>query len=140
MGYTPGDIVKYIIENEMEANFMVSLANHVRGYSIGEIADKEFIECNGKYRFRSKAYEVDVEITDEDIIVALMNKLYVSALISRKENRFELHFLVSPYPESMKGRFEEEILKQVIQYMILKTVIALRLDTPQKVEEYVKRV
>ena len=38
----------------------------------------------------------------------------------------------------MKTRFEEEITKDVIDYMIHGTIIALRLDTPEKVKEYIK--
>ena len=40
------------------------------------------------------------------------------------------------YPESMKARFEEEITKDVIDYIIYGTIIALRLDTPEKIREY----
>lgn len=36
----------------------------------------------------------------------------------------------------MKSQFDEEILKEVLRYMIMMTIVRLRLDTPEKVEEY----
>lgn len=45
-------------------------------------------------------------------------------------------FLVHAYPENMKSQFDEEILKEVLRYMIMMTIVRLRLDTPEKVEEY----
>ena len=48
-------------------------------------------------------YKINIQITDDDIITAVMNGLYVSAFIS---------------------------------YMIMMTIVRLRLDTPEKVEEY----
>lgn len=138
--YMPRDILNYVIEQEKESDFMISMTRHVGGYSIGEIVDKEFVEKNGKFRFRSKGYEINVELQDEDVITAVLNKLYVSAFISRQGEVFQAHFLVHQYPESMKERFEEVICKEVIQYMILKTIIALRLDNYDKVENYLKGI
>ena len=40
------------------------------------------------------------------------------------------------YPDQMKARFEEEITKDVVDYMIYGTIMALRLDTPEKVNAY----
>ncbi|MEQ2593909.1 hypothetical protein [Coprococcus aceti] len=36
----------------------------------------------------------------------------------------------------MKSQFENETLKEVLRYMIMMTIVRLRLDTPDKVEEY----
>ena len=40
------------------------------------------------------------------------------------------------YPDQMKARFEEEITKDVVDYMIYGTIMALRLDTTEKVNAY----
>jgi len=49
---------------------------------------------------------------------------------------YNVHFLVHAYPENMKSQFENETLKEVLRYMIMMTIVRLRLDTPDKVEEY----
>lgn len=134
---TPFDILNYILNNHMESDFMISVAQHVGNFSIGEIPDKVFEVQDGRLMFSSKAYQVHVEIKDEDVITAVHNQLYVSAFKSRKDNEFQLHFLVHQYPAGMKYRFEEEICKEVVQYMILNTIIALRLDTFEKVKKYI---
>jgi len=139
MSYLPKDIIDYIINENLEADFLTSLQMNVGGYSIGEIADKRFKQAEGKLKFISKAYSVNVEIEDEEIIMASMNKLYISAFISRNQNQYQLHFLVHQYPEAMKSQFEDEIAKEVIRYMIMKTIKALRLDTPEKVKKYISR-
>ena len=81
-------------------------------------------------------YKINIQITDDDIITAVMNGLYVSAFISRQGDAYNVHFLVHAYPENMKSQFEDEILKEVLRYMIMMTIVRLRLDTPEKVEEY----
>ena len=81
-------------------------------------------------------YISPIQITDDDIITAVMNGLYVSAFISRQGDAYNVHFLVHAYPENMKSQFDDEILKEVLRYMIMMTIVRLRLDTPEKVEEY----
>lgn len=138
MEYTPVDMLKYVLEHDMEASFLTAVSMHVGGYSIGEIGDKEFEEKNGRYYFKSKAYDINVELTDDDVITAVHNGLYVSAFISRKNNDFQVHFMVHGYPVSMKPEFEDTITAESVQYMILKTIIALRLDNKEKIRKYCK--
>ena len=75
---------------------------------------------------------------DDDIITAVLNGLYVSAFISRYKEEYNVHFLVHAYPETKKAQFEDAILKEVVRYMIMMTIVRLRLDTPQKVKDYLK--
>ena len=65
-----------------------------------------------------------------------MNEKVLSAFISRQGDVYNVHFLVHAYPENMKSQFEDEILKEVLRYMIMMTIVRLRLDTPEKVEKY----
>ena len=138
MSYTPRDILAYVYENHLEDEFLLALASHVENFSIGEITDKRIEKRGEDYFLVSKAYSLDIKLTDDEILTAAMNGLYISAFISRKEDNYKLHFLVHKYPKSMKSRFEEEITKEVIDYMIQGTILALRLDTPEKIERYVK--
>ena len=138
MGYTPRDILAYVYEKHLEDEFLLALASHVENFSIGEITDKRIEKRGEDYFLVSKAYALDIKLTDDEILTAAMNGLYISAFISRKEENYKIHFLVHKYPESMKPRFEEEITKEVIDYMIQGTILALRLDTPEKIERYVK--
>ena len=137
MNYTPKDILQYVYDNELDADFILSLTNHVQNFSIGEITDKQIIKRGEEYYFVSKSYSLDIKITDDEILTAAMNGLYISAFISRKENKYNIHFLVHQYPEKMKSQFENQITQEVIHYMIQGTIIALRLDTPTKVKEYI---
>lgn len=137
MNYTPKDILQYVYDNELDADFILSLTNHVQNFSIGEITDKQIIKRGEEYYFVSKSYSLDMKITDDEILTAAMNGLYISAFISRKENKYNIHFLVHQYPEKMKSQFENQITQEVIHYMIQGTIIALRLDTPAKVKEYI---
>ena len=137
MNYTPKDILQYVYDNELDADFILSLTNHVQNFSIGEITDKQIIKHGEEYYFVSKSYSLDIKITDDEILTAAMNGLYISAFISRKENKYNIHFLVHQYPEKMKSQFENQITQEVIHYMIQGTIIALRLDTPTKVKEYI---
>ena len=136
MGYTPRDILAYVYEKHLEDEFLLALASHVENFSIGEITDKKIEKRGEDYFLVSKAYALDIKLTDDEILTAAMNGLYISAFISRKEENYKLHFLVHKYPESMKPRFEEEITKEVIDYMIQGTILALRLDTPDKIHSY----
>ena len=138
MSYTPRDILAYVYEKHLEDEFLLALASHVENFSIGEITDKKIEKRGEDYFLVSKAYALDIKLTDDEILTAAMNGLYISAFISRKEENYKIHFLVHKYPESMKPRFEEEITKEVIDYMIQGTILALRLDTPEKIERYVK--
>ena len=138
MSYTLRDILAYVYENHLEDEFLLALASHVENFSIGEITDKRIEKRGEDYFLVSKAYSLDIKLTDDEILTAAMNGLYISAFISRKEDNYKLHFLVHKYPQSMKSRFEEEITKEVIDYMIQGTILALRLDTPEKIERYVK--
>ena len=138
MSYTPRDILAYVYEKHLEDEFLLALASHVENFSIGEITDKRIEKRGEDYFLVSKAYALDIKLTDDEILTAAMNGLYISAFISRKEENYKIHFLVHKYPESMKPRFEEEITKEVLDYMIQGTILALRLDTPEKIERYVK--
>lgn len=135
--YTPGDILNYVVEEKMESDFMVALTSHKMNYSIGEIVDRQFEKRGGGFHLCSASYRLDLPIEDEDIVTALGNGLYVSPFVERYGERYRIHFLVHPYPVFMKERFDEEILAEVIRYMIGKTILALRLDTPEKVMEYI---
>ena len=137
MGYTPNQIVDYIIDNGLEADFLANMQLHKRDFSIGEIADKKFILRDGQCFFKSKMYSINTEIADEDIITAVHNELYISAFISRKSDSYNVHFLVHQYPKRMKEQFENDITMEVIRYMIMSTVLALRLDTIEKVKDYI---
>ena len=136
MSYTPSDILAYVYENHLEDEFLLALASHVENFSIGEITDKRIEKRGEDYFLVSKAYALDIKLTDDEILTAAMNGLYISAFISRKEENYKIHFLVHKYPQSMKSRFEEEITKEVIDYMIQGTILALRLDTPDKIHSY----
>ena len=136
MSYTPRDILAYVYEKHLEDEFLLALASHVENFSIGEITDKKIEKRGEDYFLVSKAYALDIKLTDDEILTAAMNGLYISAFISRKEDNYKLHFLVHKYPQSMKSRFEEEITKEVVDYMIQGTILALRLDTPDKIHSY----
>ena len=136
MSYTPRDILAYVYEKHLEDEFLLALASHVENFSIGEITDKKIEKRGEDYFLVSKAYALDIKLIDDEILTAAMNGLYISAFISRKEENYKLHFLVHKYPQSMKPRFEEEITKEVIDYMIQGTILALRLDTPDKIHSY----
>lgn len=136
MNYTPKDMLKYVLDKDLEAAFLGSLATNTGNYSIGEITDVKWTRDGGSCILKSDSYNLDMPITDDQIVTAVCNQLYVSAFISRHESKYDLHFLVHQYPISMKPQFEDEITHAVIQYMIMKTIIALRLDSPEKIDKY----
>ena len=136
MRYTPGEILNYVHEKELDTEFLIALSNYVQNFSIGEITDKKIEKRGEDFYLVSKAYDLDIRLTDDEILTAVMNGIYISAFISRKEDQYQVHFLVYQYPESMKNRFEDEITKDVIDYMIHGTILALRLDTPEKIDAY----
>ena len=137
MAFTPIDILDYVIDNEKEADFLVAITMHKKGYSIGEITDQKFITKDDKLFIRSKTYNIYQEVNDMDIIVAEKAGKYISAFLSRYNDMYQLHFLVHDCMAEDKERYEDDIAKRVVQYMILKTIKQLRLDTPKKVEEYI---
>lgn len=137
MNYTPRQIVDYIFENNLEGDFLSAVQLHKGDFSIGEIADKKFKLKDEKCFFMSKMYSINTEVMDEDIITAVHNDLYISAFVSRKGTSFNVHFLVHQYPNSMKERFEDNITVEVVRYMITSTVLALRLDSIEKVKSYI---
>ena len=135
---TPKDILNYIVNSKREFDFLTALTSYRNNFSIAEITDKNlYIDNEGKCRFEAPSYKISMEINDDEIVTATFNKLYVSAFISRYEDKYNVHFLVHQYPESMKAKFEEEITKEVIQYMILNTIVTLKLDTFKKVDNYI---
>lgn len=139
MAYTPGDIYQYIVDNNKETEFLQAITKRRQNYSIAEITDKKFrIKEGNQVKFISPLYKINTQITDDDIITAVLNGLYVSAFISRYQDEYNVHFLVHPYPEAMKSQFEDTILSDVLRYMIMMTIVRLRLDTPQKVDEYLR--
>lgn len=137
MKYTPKDILDCVYEKKLDTDFLLAIAAHVQNFSIGELTDKKIEKRGGDYYLVSNAYQLDIKLTDDEVLTAAINGLYISAFVSRKDDNYRVHFFVHQYPESMKAKFEEQITKDVIDYMIYGTIIALRLDTPEKVEEYV---
>ena len=136
MSYSPKDIVQYIENADLVADFLTALMMSRRQFTISEITDARFVHLLDTWRLQSAGYDLNVVIGDEDIVTALHNGLYVSAFLCRFENSLSVHFLVHQYPVSMKEQFAEELAREVVQYLIYKTVLALRLDTPEKVLEY----
>ena len=136
MQYTPKDILNYVYEKKLDTDFLLAIAAHMDNFSIGEITDKQIKKRGEDLYLTSKAYQLDVKLTDDEVLTAAINGLYISAFISRKDDNYRVHFLVHQYPESMKEKFEEAITKDVIDYMIYGTIMALRLDTPEKIQAY----
>lgn len=133
---TPNDILNYIYENKKEMDFMAALMLHKQNFSIAELTDANLEKEGNDFFLKSKQYQINVKIEDDEIQTAIMNQMYVSTFISRFNDSYQIHFLVHKYPKSMKQQFDEQILEEVLRYMILKTVIALRLDSFEKVDEY----
>lgn len=133
---TPNDILNYIYENKKEMDFMAALMLHKQNFSIAELTDANLEKEGNDFLLKSKQYQINVKIEDDEIQTAIMNQMYVSTFISRFNDSYQIHFLVHKYPKSMKQQFDEQILEEVLRYMILKTVIALRLDSFEKVDEY----
>lgn len=136
MQYTPKDILNYVYEKKLDTDFLLAIAAHMDNFSIGEITDKQIKKRGEDFYLTSKAYQLDVKLTDDEVLTAAINGLYISAFISRKDDNYRVHFLVHQYLESMKEKFEEAITKDVIDYMIYGTIMALRLDTPEKIQAY----
>ena len=136
MQYTPSDILNYVYEKEG--------VRHKKIMRYSSLPQDKIFTWNEAGRFHkgqyiyliSEAYHLDIKITDDEVMTAAINGLYISAFISRKDDNYRVHFLVHQYPDQMKARFEEEITKDVVDYMIYGTIMALRLDTPEKVNAY----
>lgn len=134
---TPQDIYNYVVKSGKESDFLSAIMLQKHNYSIAEIADTAFRMEDGVCRLQSKQYKLNLVIQDEDIVAAVHNHLYITAFISRQVEQYQVHFLVHRYPSAMKAQFEEEIAQEVVRYMILKTIVALRLTTWKKVDEYI---
>ena len=135
---TPKDIYNYVVKSGKESDFLSAIMCQKGNYSIAEIADADFSIEGGVCRLQSKLYKLNLAIQDEDIVAAAANHLYISAFISRHEEQYQVHFFAHPYPAAAKAQFEEEIAQEVVRYMILRTIVALRLTTWKKVDEYVR--
>ena len=128
---TPKECYDYIVKNEMETAIIGAMMQQTDNYSIAEIADARFHNREGKISFTSAGYKINIEVTE------VLNGLYVSAFLSRKDDNYRVHFLVSGYPAEMKARFEEEITKEVVRYMIMSVIMACRLDSEKKLKIYI---
>lgn len=135
---TPQDIYNYVVSSGIESEFLSAVMLQKQQFSIAEIADAVFCVESGVCRLQSKQYKMNLPIDDEDIITAVVNRLYVTAFISRHGEQYQVHFLVHRYPAAMKAQFEEEIVQEVVRYMILKTIVTLKLTTWKKVDEYIR--
>jgi len=138
MGYTPIEILDYVLDNNKDADFMLAMSMHKGGYSIGEIPDVKFKWKDDTLRVTSAAYKLDREVSDIDIMIASKAGKYISAFISRYNDDYQMHFLVHECMAEEKPHHEEEIAERVVQYMILKTIKQLRLDSPAKVDSFLK--
>lgn len=138
MSYSPVDILDYVLENDKDADFFVAISLHKYGYSIGEIPDLQLEWTDEKLYLKSDAYNLSQPVADMDIMIASKSGKYISAFISRFNDTYQIHFLVHECLSSDKANHEDEIANRVVQYMILKTIKQLRLDTPEKVDAYLK--
>ena len=94
MQYTPSDILNYVYEKELDTQFLLATANHVQDFSIGEITDKKIEKRGEDFYLVSGSYHLDIKITDDEVMTAAINGLYISAFISRKDDNYRVHFLV----------------------------------------------
>ena len=139
MKYSPNEMLEHIKERELVFDFINSLACHVKNYTIAEITDGKFEKEEEGYYYKSKNYGIDIPVTDDGILTAVINGIYVSVFLSRHDNDYQVHFLVHKYPKSMKSRFEEEITDDVIDYMIVQAIVELNIDTLGKLRSYLER-
>lgn len=136
---TPQDIYDYVVKNGKESDFLSAILLQKDNYSIAEIADAVFSQDDTGCRLRSQQYRLNLPIVDEQIGAAVRSGRYLSAFISRQEDQYQLHFLVHRCQADQKSQFEEEIARAVVRYLILKTIVALRLTTWRKVDEYLEK-
>lgn len=131
------EIVDYIFDNGLEMDFYSQVMMHKGGYSIMEIGDAKFVRFGGEVQFKSENFKLSIAITDDDIITAVNNRLYISSFIARMNEDYQVSFFVHNFPTSMKERFEERLAKDVMRYMISNAVFTLKLDSIAKVKEYI---
>lgn len=136
---TPQDIYDYVVRSGKEADFLSAIMLQKQNYSIAEIGDAVFCTEDGICHLESKQYRLKLPIDDAEIAAAVRSHMYITAFISRHEDAYQVHFLVHRYPAAAKAQFEEEITREVVRYLILKTIVALRLTTWKKVDEYIGR-
>lgn len=133
---TPQDIYQYVVQSGKESAFLSAIMLQKQEFSIAEIPDTVFCMDDG-VRLRSRQYGLDLAIEDESIAAAVRSEVYITAFISRHRENYQVHFLVHPCPAAQKQQHEEQIAQEVVRYMILKTIVALRLTTWRKVDEYI---
>lgn len=133
---TPQDIYQYVINSGKESDFLSAILMQRQQYSIGEIPDAVFTAEGGAGRLQSARYNLNLTIEDAEIVAAICDQRYITAFLSRHGEQYQVHFLVHRYPAAQKIQFEEAIAREVVRYMILKTIVALRLTTWRKVDEY----
>lgn len=134
---TPQDIYDYVVRSGRESEFLTAIMLHKQGYSIAELGDARFAEKDGVCRLCSEQYNLSLPISDDEIIAAVRNGLYITPFLSRQGEQYQIHFLVHRYAAKDKAEFEEEIAREVVRCMILKTIVALRLTTWRKVDEFI---
>lgn len=134
---TPQDIYNYVVNSGKESDFLTAMMLQKQEFSIAEIADTTFDTQVG-CRLQSKQFRLNLDIQDPEIQAAVRNGQYITAFLSRHREDYQVHFLVHRYPAADKPRFEEEITREVVRYMILKTIVTLRLTTWKKVDEYLR--
>ena len=100
---TPTDCYNYIIENDLEMPVLGAMMNHVGGYSIAEIADGRFHNSDGAVSFSSQGYKINIPVTDDEIVTAVLNGLYVSAFLSRNQD--------IPIQENVSGTYPDFLIK-----------------------------
>lgn len=136
---TPMDIYNYVVQSGKEADFLSAIVLQKQNYSIAEIGDTVFSTEEDGCRLKSRQYRLNLPVQDEDIVAAVRNGQYITAFLSRQGDNYQVHFLVHRYPAAEKAAFEEAITQEVVRYMILKTIVALRLTTWRKVDEYLEK-
>ena len=73
MRYTPGEILNYVHEKELDTEFLIALSNYVQNFSIGEITDKKIEKRGEDFYLVSKAYDLDIRLTDDEILTAFIS-------------------------------------------------------------------
>ena len=136
--YTPVDILDYVLQNELDSSFMSSLLLHKNNFTIAEIPDRKYLDKGDHIRLKSQSYDLNMRVDDPEIVAAIKCGKYVTSFIARNINSYQVHFLVHKCSAEKKSDNEDIIAREVIQYMILKTIIALRLDSFEKVDAYCK--
>ena len=55
-------IANYVYEKELDTQFLLATANHVHGFSIGEITDKKIEKRGEDFYLVSKSYHLDIKL------------------------------------------------------------------------------